>query len=71
MADNGLRTRDPAAIQAEIDRARDEISRSVLALRERVSSAKDWRRWVRGRPRTLFLIALAAGLWLGFRPRRA
>lgn len=63
-------TRDPAAIQADIERARDEITRSVLALRERVNQATDWREWARRRPVILLTVAFAAGIWLGYRSGR-
>ena len=59
--------RDPGQIQAEIAQARDEIASSVLALRERMSEATDWREWVRRRPYLLLACALATGAWLGFR----
>ncbi|MGI5864375.1 MAG: hypothetical protein ACOX6T_20310 [Myxococcales bacterium] len=58
---------EPRAIQEEIDRARAEISRSVLTLRERVDEATDWRAWVRRRPLLLVAGALAVGFWLGWR----
>ncbi|HCF58987.1 MAG TPA: hypothetical protein DFS52_13475 [Myxococcales bacterium] len=58
---------EPKAIQEEIDRARAEISRSVLTLRERVDEATDWRTWVRRRPVLVVVAALTVGLWLGWR----
>ena len=63
----GTRARDPAAIQADIARAREEIARSVLTLRERMSEARDWRSWVRKRPVVAVGGALALGFWLGWR----
>jgi hypothetical protein len=62
--------RDPAIIQAEIERAREEIIRSVLVLRERVTAATDWREWVRRRPLVWVGAAFASGVWLGYRRRR-
>lgn len=59
--------RDPAAIKAEIERARLELAASVLALRDQVGEVTDWRVWVRSRPRTVLLGAFAFGLWLGYR----
>ena len=65
--DAGARTRDPAEIQADIARAREEIARSVLTLRERMNEARDWRTWVRRRPVAAVGGALALGFWLGWR----
>ncbi|MBI5547075.1 MAG: DUF3618 domain-containing protein [Deltaproteobacteria bacterium] len=62
-----VQARDPAAIQADIARARDEIARSVLALRERVNVATDWREWFRRRPWVAMGLAFSAGVWLGYR----
>jgi ElaB/YqjD/DUF883 family membrane-anchored ribosome-binding protein len=59
--------RDPQRIQEEIERARTEITTSVLALRERVSAATDWRVWVRRQPLMPLGAAFAVGFWLGFR----
>ncbi|MFN7134643.1 MAG: DUF3618 domain-containing protein [Myxococcales bacterium] len=59
--------RDPAAIKAEIERARLEIASSVIALRDQVSAATDWRGYVQARPQTALLAAFAFGFWLGFR----
>jgi ElaB/YqjD/DUF883 family membrane-anchored ribosome-binding protein len=57
--------REPAEVQAEIERTRERIASSVFALRERVSSAADWREWVRRRPLIALGLAVAAGMWLG------
>ncbi len=59
--------RDPREIQEEIDRARAQIADSVLALRERVSAATDWRAWYRRRALWFLASAFAAGVWLGYR----
>ncbi len=64
------RPRDPSEIQADIERAREEITQSVLALRERVSRAADWREWIRRRPVVLVIAALAIGAFVGLRRRR-
>ncbi len=59
-------TRDPERIQEEIERARAEITTSVLALRERVSAAIDWRAWYRRQPLVPLVAVFAVGFWLGF-----
>lgn len=53
--------RDPAEIRAGIERAREEIERSMAALREEVQETVDWRRYVRRRPAGFFAGALAVG----------
>ena len=63
----GARVRDPAAIQADIARAREEIARSVLMLRDRMSEARDWRQWVRKRPALWLGPVFGLGAWLGWR----
>lgn len=62
-----VQTRDPEAIQADIARAREEITRSVLALRERMSAAADWRSWARRRPWALAGAAFGLGFFFGYR----
>lgn len=56
-------------IQEEIARARAEVARSVMALRNRVAHSVDWRSWVRSRPRVAFLLSFGLGVWLGMRRR--
>lgn len=63
------RARDPEEIQARIAQAREEITRSVLVLRERVETAADWRGWVRRRPVLVLGAALGVGVWLGWHPQ--
>lgn len=70
MAERVEELSEPKAIQDEIERAREEITRSVLALRTRVEEATDWRTWVRRRPVMVVAGALGIGLWLGWRPSR-
>jgi hypothetical protein len=54
--------RDPAAIRAGIERAREEVEASVAALRTSVSETLDWRNFVRRRPGVAFGVALATGV---------
>jgi hypothetical protein len=54
-------TRDPAEIRAGIERAREEIERSMAALREEVHQTVDWRRYVRRHPGVFFAGAVAFG----------
>ena len=69
----GVRRDDRAdelrVIQEEIARARDEVARSVVALRDRVVDSVDWRGFVRSRPRVAFFVSFGLGLWLGLRRR--
>jgi hypothetical protein len=61
MADN---VRDPAAIRAGIERARQEIEESVAELRTNVSETLDWRNFVRKHPVGAFAGALALGMFV-------
>lgn len=54
-----------ARSEAELEAARDELARSVAALREEVVLATDWREWVRRRPGTVLAASFALGFLLG------
>ncbi|MDR0966757.1 MAG: hypothetical protein LBM75_09735 [Myxococcales bacterium] len=57
------------AIQEEIARARAEVARSVVVLRDRVTRSVDWHGWVRSRPLVAVCVSFGIGLWLGVRRR--
>jgi hypothetical protein len=59
MPDN---VRDPAAIRAGIERARQEIEQSVAELRTNVSETLDWRNYVRAHPVAVFGGAVVLGV---------
>ena len=59
MAETG---RDPAAIRAGIERARQEIEQSVSDLRANVSDTLNWRSMVRRHPVATFCGAALVGL---------
>ena len=59
MAETG---RDPAAIRAGIERARQEIEQSVSDLRANVSDTFNWRSIVRRHPVATFCGAAAVGV---------
>jgi hypothetical protein len=54
--------RDPAAIRAGIERARQEIEQSVNDLRANVSNTLNWRSAVRRHPGLAFAGAVAVGV---------
>ena len=58
MAETG---KDPAAIRAGIERARQEIEQSVSDLRANVSDSLSWRSAVRRHPVAAFCGAAAVG----------
>ena len=64
------RQRDPAAIRAGIEQARQEIERSVAELRADVTDKLDWRNFVRRQPGAVLGGAFALGFWLGARGSR-
>ena len=55
-------SRDPAAIRAGIERARQEIEQSVAELRQGVAESFDWRHLVRRHPGAALGGAFAIGL---------
>ncbi len=57
----------PAQIRAEIERTREQLASSVLALRQEVAVRTDWREWVRRRPGTCLAAAFTVGFLLGSR----
>jgi ElaB/YqjD/DUF883 family membrane-anchored ribosome-binding protein len=56
--------REPAAIRAGIERARQEIEQSMSDLRANVSESLNWRTFVRRHPVAAFGGALAVGILL-------
>lgn len=62
-----VKAKTPAEVRAEIERAREQIQQSVVVLREEMSSAADWREWVRRRPALCIGAAFAIGFYLGAR----
>jgi hypothetical protein len=61
----GAPGRSSAQIRADIERQRQELSRSVEALRGRVAELTDWRRQVREHRRELVIGAAVAGFAIG------
>ncbi|TMB28605.1 MAG: hypothetical protein E6J61_17655 [Deltaproteobacteria bacterium] len=56
--------KDPAAIRAGIERARQEIEQSVADLRQGVAETLDWRGMVRRHPAAALGGAIAVGFLL-------
>jgi hypothetical protein len=61
----GLPGRSAAEIRRDIDSRRQDLGRSVEALRGRVTELTDWRRQVREHRRELVAGAAAAGFLIG------
>ena len=57
--------RSSAEIRADIERQREELSHSVVALRGRVAELTDWRRQVREHRRELVIGAAVVGFAVG------
>jgi len=62
---NGAPGRSPAEIRRDIDLQRQDLGRSVEALRGRVAELTDWRRQVREHRSQLITGAAIAGFALG------
>ena len=60
---------DLARAEREIERTREQVAMSVLALRDEVARRADWREWVRARPATFLGATFLLGLWWGYRHR--
>ncbi len=60
---------DDALAQAtsDVERARERVESSLLALRHEVARRTDWRRLVRRQPAAFLGGAIALGIWLGYR----
>jgi hypothetical protein len=61
----GAPGRSPAEIRRDIDVQRQDLGRSVEALRDRVAELTDWRRQVREHRSQLIVGAAVAGFALG------
>ena len=61
----GAPARSSAQIRADIERQREDLSRSVEALRGRVTELTDWRRQVREHRRELVIGAAVVGFAVG------
>jgi hypothetical protein len=61
----GLPGRSPEQIRSDMARTRDELSRSVEALRGRVAELTDWRRQLREHRRELIIGAAITGFVIG------
>lgn len=56
-----------ARAESDVERARERVASSMLALRDEVARKTDWRSWVRRQPAPFLGAALALGFWLGYR----
>ena len=63
----GAPGRTSEQIRADIERQRDELAHSVVALRDRVTELTDWRRQVREHRRELVIGAAVVGFAFGAR----
>ena len=60
---------DIAHAEAELNRSRQQVARSVMALRRHIAKRMDWRQWVRDRPVHFAIAAFAVGLFIGLEHR--
>lgn len=56
-----------ARAESDVERARERVATSMLALRDEVARKTDWRSWVRRQPAAFLGAAAALGFWLGYR----
>ena len=63
----GTPGRSSSEIRADIERERDQLAHSVIALRGKVTELTDWRRQVRDHRRELVIGAAVVGFAIGAR----
>jgi hypothetical protein len=56
-----------ARAEAALERSRERVERSVLALRDEIARRTDWRSWVARRPGVFLGAAVLLGFLWGFR----
>jgi len=56
-----------ARAESDVERARERVTQSMMALRQEVARQVDWRSWVQRRPALFVGGAFALGFWLGTR----
>ena len=61
------RSPELARAEADVERARERVAQSVMALRNEVVRRTDWRRWFGRHPGTFLAAAFGLGLLWGFR----
>lgn len=63
------RSPELARAEADVERARERVAQSVLALRNEVARRTDWREWFKRHPGRYLAAAFSFGLLWGFRRR--
>ena len=66
-ADDEPRDPELARVEADIQRSREQVADSMLALRREIARRTDWRGWVSKRPLAFLGGAVALGFLVGFR----
>jgi hypothetical protein len=61
------RSPELAQAEADVERARERVTQSVMALRNEVARRTDWREWIGRRPGTFLATAFVLGFAWGFR----
>jgi hypothetical protein len=56
-----------ARAEADVERTRERVANSVVALRDEVVKKTNWRHWVVHRPGTVLGAAFVLGFWFGSR----
>lgn len=56
-----------AQAESDVERARERVAQSMMALRNEVARQVDWKSWVQRRPFAFVGGALVLGFWLGNR----
>jgi hypothetical protein len=67
VADQPKLSDELARAESDVERARERVTQSMMALRNEVARQIDWRSWVQRRPALFLGGAFALGFWLGRR----
>jgi len=62
-----MRSPELAQAEADVERARERVAQSVMALRNEVARRTDWREWIGRRPGAFLAGAFVLGFLWGFR----
>jgi hypothetical protein len=67
QTDDAATSDELARAESDVERARERVTQSMMALRNEVARQVDWRSWIQRRPALFIGGAFAVGFWLGNR----
>jgi hypothetical protein len=67
VSDEEATSDELAQAESDVERARERVAQSMMALRNEVARQVDWRSWIQRRPALFIGGAFVVGFWLGNR----